>query len=217
MSSAGPSVRCGMRPWDLPWNDSHETLAHDAGAGLTDHAGRPGDRIRRCWGKSCRRPGRCPCESSTAMQSRLDLEVNMYHVPNYHVPQFGTIYYEMDRQLGVPGEQLLIASAAATFVCCWSPWRLRRGAIRGECWPSTHGMHSRSCQGLLLENMGKNVAAGVVPRCKDLQRQRGLQTQETGQRRAEVSHNPAPPPTSTPTSPPSTPRFCPSVTIQTSL
>lgn len=27
---------------DLPWDDGHETLAHDAGAGLTDHAGRPG-------------------------------------------------------------------------------------------------------------------------------------------------------------------------------
>lgn len=62
-------------------------------------------------------------------------------------------------------------------------------------------MHGRSCQGLLLENMGKNLAAGVVPRS----------TRPAEAYTVEVSHNPAP--TSTPTSRPSTPRFRPSVTI----
>ena len=108
------------------------------------------------------------------------LPMNLYHVLNYHVSVLVLFVY-----------LLIPSAAAATLVCCWSPWTEKADVV-----------HGRSCQGLVLENMGKNLAAGVVPRCRGLQEQRRL---------AEVSHNPAP--TSTPTSRPSTPRLCPSVTL----
>lgn len=54
-------------------------------------------RVRRCWDKSCRRPGRYPWDSSTTVQSRLHCLPDML---NQDAPVYcpGAVNYETDRQ-----------------------------------------------------------------------------------------------------------------------
>lgn len=132
MSTARSSVHWGMCSWDLPWNDAHETLAHDAGTELTDHAGRPGAEYVAAGAKAAE--DRAVTLGTAPQPYNLDWTTRHAACPGMNVPCtklicfcLGTVCYEMGRQAFLSGEQLLAPSAAAVSVwtvlmdaCRWS-------------------------------------------------------------------------------------------------
>lgn len=132
MSPARSSVHWGMWSWDLPWNDAHETLAHDAGTGLTDHAERPGAEYVAAGAKAAE--DRAVALGTAPQHCNLDWTTRHAACSGMNVPCtklmcscLDTACYEINRQTGVSGEQLLAPSAAAVSVwpalvdaCLWS-------------------------------------------------------------------------------------------------
>lgn len=67
-----------------------------------------------------------------------------------------------DGQTGVSVRRAASGSISSSRVCV----DCSDGCVPLEQELSTHDMHGCSCQGLILEDMGKNLAAGVAPRAK---------------------------------------------------
>lgn len=107
-------------------------LAHGAGG------------MRRCWGKSCRRPGRCPWESSTTVQSRLAGQVPCTRLP---CSCLGTVYYEMNGSSHIlcAGHRHLICVPAHVHVrdSFWKTW----GRMSLLVWCQEAGPRQSTAQG----------------------------------------------------------------------